>query len=154
MLYIIQDINQWLGTVCRSLCSRNELHNIQQKFIYLLLPKLGLNRHTPREVVYGPSKFGGRGLMDLRLEQPIQHLKATISHIRQGDNAGKALVASRFGHQVVAGVSKPFYTYKMEKLPYLPACTRWKYFWEIVQLYSLSIEIWNEWLPQKKFKDD
>ena len=137
-----------------TLFTREELHQIQRKFIFLLLPKLGMNRHTPREVVYGPTKFGGRGIMDLRLEQPIQHLRTTIGHIRRGDNAGKALIASRITHQVIAGVENLFYTYNVNDLPYLPSNTRWRYFWSIVQQYNLTVEIWNEWLPKKQYEDD
>lgn len=37
-----------------------ELMEMQHKCIFLMLPKMGLNQHTPRSVVYGPRKFGGR----------------------------------------------------------------------------------------------
>jgi len=45
--------------------STEQLHEIQKKFIYLLLPKIGLNRHMPRAVIYGPRKYGGREIMDI-----------------------------------------------------------------------------------------
>ena len=131
-----------------------ELHNIQRKFIYLLLPKLGINRHCPREVVYGPVKYGGRGLMDTRLEQPIIHLKTTIGHMRRGGITGKALEASLSGHQIVAGVSKPFYEYDEHELPYLPQDTRWVYTWKVLKQYRLQIALYDEWLPPKLYEND
>ena len=69
----------------------NQLHIIQKPIIYQLLPKMGMNRNMPREVIFGPRLFGGREFVDLRPEQPILHLKTTISHMRGGEHVGKTL---------------------------------------------------------------
>jgi len=45
--------------------TQEELNKIQKKFIFLLLPKLGINRHAPRIMIYGPTTRGGRGIIDL-----------------------------------------------------------------------------------------
>ena len=87
----------------------NELHEIQKLFIYLLLLKLGLNCHSPREAIYGPTSWGGRGLLDLRLEQPILHINTTIGHMRNKDGAEKSIIVNLHGHQIVSGLSKPFF---------------------------------------------
>ena len=113
--------------------STEELHNIQKHFIYLLLPKLGMNRHTPCDVIYIPCSHGGRGLIDLRIEQPLCHLRMSIGHMRRNGSAGRSLRASLIGHQVMAGVSKPFYTYPTQTPPYLPNNTRWCYVWNVIQ---------------------
>ena len=68
--------------------------------------------------------FRGRGIINLRLEQPIIHLTATIGHIQRKDSAGRVLLANLIGHQVIAGVGKSFYQYKQDQLPYLPDNTR------------------------------
>ena len=46
----------------------NELNEMQKKCVYRMLPKMGLNRHTPRVVIYGPRKMGGLQMMDMRVE--------------------------------------------------------------------------------------
>ena len=92
--------------------------------------------------------------MDLRLEQVIQHVRTNIGHMRRNDNAGKALIASRIGHQVMSGMSRPFYTYGKNELPYLPKDTRWTYMWKTIQEYNLNIQIHEEWLPKKKYGND
>ena len=51
---------------------------IQRKNIHLRLPKMGLNRNTPRVVIYGPRFQGSRELMGLRVEQRCQHLYTKI----------------------------------------------------------------------------
>jgi hypothetical protein len=42
-----------------------ELQKIQKPFIFLLLPKIGLNRHMPRDVIYDPIFWGALGLVNL-----------------------------------------------------------------------------------------
>ena len=74
-----------------SIFKEEELQEIQQKFIYLLLPKLGINRHAPRAMIFGPRSRGGREIMDLRVEQPIQHLLCNLGHMRRDDSVGKLL---------------------------------------------------------------
>ena len=71
--------------------STTQQHKIQCKFIFHLLPKIGVNRHSPRDVVYGPCESRGLGLMDLHIEQPIHSLQTYIGHTRRNDNASKCL---------------------------------------------------------------
>ena len=90
--------------------SSEQLHEIQRKFIFHLLPKLGVNRHSPRDIVYGPCESGGLGLMDLNVEQPIHSLQVYIGHTRRNDNAGKCLQTTLFDTQLESGLDKPFFT--------------------------------------------
>ena len=83
--------------------SELQLNEIQKKIIYLLLPKLGLNRNTPRAVIYGPACRGGRSILDLRLEQPSKHYKTNMGHIRRGDQAGSALLTTLHDTQLESG---------------------------------------------------
>ena len=113
-----------------------------------------MNRHTPRDVVFGPISKGGRGLIDLRLEQPIYHLETTIGNLRRGENAGKALMATLIGHQVVAGVSQPFYQANPNDFPYMPKHTRWSYTWSIIHEYGLNVEVFGMWTPSPRYTND
>ena len=134
--------------------NREELDKIQKKFIFLLLPKLGMNRHTPRDVIYGPTSRGGRGLMDIRLEQPVIHIETTISHMRRGDNAGKSLKATLNGHQIVAGTSTPFLDVEPNDLPYLPPNSRWAYIWKTSKQYGFTLEVADQWTPAPRCTND
>ena len=58
-----------------------ELQEIQPCFIYLLLPKIGLNRHTPQAVVYVPFERGGLNLCSLAHEQVIAQVELMIGHV-------------------------------------------------------------------------
>ena len=115
---------------------------------------MGLNCHTPREVIYGPETMGGGGIMDIRLEQPIIHTASTIGHMRRGDTAGMGLKATLRDHQVVAGISKSFLSFPMDNLPYMPNNTRWVYMSTITTQYNIVIKHYNEWLPRNKCPGD
>jgi hypothetical protein len=43
---------------------------------------MGYNRHTPKEVVYGPPAMGGLGFHDLIIEQGIHQVTALVGHLR------------------------------------------------------------------------
>ena len=47
-----------------------------------MLPKMGLNRHLPLAVVYGPIDNGGLGLPSLTFEQGLQQLQFLAQHLR------------------------------------------------------------------------
>jgi hypothetical protein len=49
------------GTAATSL-SMDECKEIQKPPVNAILPKMGINRNTKREVVFGTTKYGGLGL--------------------------------------------------------------------------------------------
>ena len=68
---------------------------------------------------------------------------ATIGHIQRKDSAGRVLLANFIGHQVIAGVSKSFYQYKQDQLPYLPDNTKWRFMWDFTQEYKINANIYE-----------
>jgi hypothetical protein len=62
--------------------NKTEMESVQKPFIHLLLPKIGLNRHTPLAVIHGPMLRGGLGITPLEEIQIIKHFQAFQSHIR------------------------------------------------------------------------
>ena len=54
--------------------SKKECDAIQSQFYRYALPKMGLNRHTPRALIFGPMLLGGFQLYDLlRSTTPALH---------------------------------------------------------------------------------
>ena len=49
------------------------------------LPKLGFNRKIPKEILYGLTKYGGRGEKDLYTHLGIQQTKLFLEHLRNQD---------------------------------------------------------------------
>ena len=132
----------------------NELNEMQKKCVYRMLPKMGLNRHTPRVVVYGPRKMGGLQLMDMRVEQPTLHLETTMGHLRRGQKIGKALMITLRNLQIEVGTSKPFYTLDPNLFQYITPNTRWGYFWKVAYEKGLHAEMYNYWTPKPSYHND
>ena len=132
----------------------NQLHTIQKPIVCQLLPKMGMNRNMSREVVYGPRSYGGREIMDLRLEQPILHLKTTVSHMRRGKNVGKALQITLNDVQAEIGTSKPFYNLDPNLYKYGDQHSWWRYTWKVNHSMDLNMEVSNIWCPKSKFNAD
>ena len=131
-----------------------ELMEMQKKCIFQMLPKMGFNRHTPRAVIYGPKKMGGREILDLRVEQPTLHVEATLGHMRRGDKLGKTLYLTMRALQIEVGISEPFYNKDPNVYTYITPNTRWGYFWNMIYEHKLEVEIYNFWTPKSKFNDD
>lgn len=91
-----------------TLFNGKQLQRIQQKFINSYLPKVCMNRHFPRALVFGPTTLGGVGIMDLKVEQPLQAIKSMTGHLRRNNNAGKMIRATLYFTQIKVGISTPF----------------------------------------------
>ena len=64
--------------------SKEQCHKIAIPVERALLPKLGFNRHMPKSVSYGPTKFWGKQMMHVHTEQLILHTEKFMVHIRGG----------------------------------------------------------------------
>ena len=138
-----------------TLFSTTQLNEIQKPCMRLMLPKLGLNRNTPRVLIYGPRRYGGLQICNLIVEQPVKHVNATVGHIRRGDRVGTALLITlRDTTQVESGISQPFYTQNPHQFGHLTQQTRWMYFWKMAYEYNLTIEIHNMWTPKPSHEND
>ena len=134
--------------------SEQQCHEIQRHFIYYILPKMGLNRHTARALIYGPRTLGGMELMDLRLEQPTVLWETTLGHLRRMDRVGQGLRVTLHDHQIIIGSSSPFYNLDPERYGYVDQNTRWTYMWRFLHTHSLHLEVFDMWTPQPSCSND
>ena len=137
-----------------TLFNEDQCHTIQKKFIMELLPKIGLNRHMPRTLIYGPQKMGGLEIMDLRIEQPVAHWMASMGHMRRMDNTGKALLTTYLDHQIYLGSTHLFHDLDPKLYTYGPSYTRWDYTWKMTAKYGLAIIPYSTWRPELKEDND
>ena len=134
--------------------STAQLQTLQKPIIFHLLPKLGMNRNMPREVIYGPRSRGGREIMDLTVEQPSLNLKTTLAHMRRGENAGIALNITLRDTQAEIGTSVPFYTLDPELYDYGDQFSRWRYTWKTNHDIPLNMMVNDMWVPTTEFQND
>ena len=80
--------------------------------------------------------------MDLRLEQPILHLKkATVSHIRRGHNVGSAMIITLNNMQAEIRTHVPFYNLDPTLYNYGDQNARWRYTWDINYRYNINMTL-------------
>jgi hypothetical protein len=70
---------------------------IQAPALAALLPKLHLNRHSPRVVLFAGPTYGGLSLPDLYDDQGLGQLLLLIGHVKLEDENGK-LILSLLSH--------------------------------------------------------
>ena len=127
---------------------------IQKPFINAILPKMGMNRNTPRVVIYGPKVLGGLEIMDLRIEQVAAQWETTSGHLRRMDRAGYGLHITANDLQIETGSSKPFYQLDPERCTYTTDNTRWNYLWKSAYELGLTIDLYEFWTPQPQYAND
>jgi hypothetical protein len=62
-----------------------QCYSIQSKALEHFLPKLHLNRHSPRAVLFGPRLYGGLELPYLYVDQGHQQLRLLVGHLNLQD---------------------------------------------------------------------
>jgi folate-dependent tRNA-U54 methylase TrmFO/GidA len=68
--------------------SMDECKEIQKPPVNAILPKMGINRNTKRDVVFGTTKYGGLGLTHLAAVQGYGQLQYLLGHLRSDDTSG------------------------------------------------------------------
>ena len=61
---------------------------IQSPSLNAILPKMGFNHHFPRDVVFGPSGYQGKGLDDYEVKQYTSHLARFVGYLRMNEKQG------------------------------------------------------------------
>jgi hypothetical protein len=104
-----------------SMChmSPPQLHGLQQKYIPVLLNKIGIIRTHPHSLVFGSKDHGGIGCNDLRLEQGLSAIENLIRQLRTpGYGKDIATVFLRW-NQHASGLSQPLLEYPSIRAPHL-----------------------------------
>eukprot|EP00957_Ditylum_brightwellii_P189914 14457583-Ditylum_brightwellii.AAC.1 len=92
-------------------------------FVYAILPKLGFNRHTVREIIYKSTQFGGFQFAHLYNEQEYLVLKHLLGHLREKTITGNQIMIALSYAQLVAGNSEPYLQEVTTNRSYVP--TSW-----------------------------
>ena len=113
----------YLPSVCYPLaCSsltKQKLEHIQQKALSILIPRCGFNRHTKREILFGPMELGGACFRHLYVEQGIRQVGLFMRNWRAQSTAGKLLRIAVSWFQQQIGTSFSFLRNVTTPLPHL-----------------------------------
>ena len=114
---------------------------MQSLFYRFALPKMGLNRNTPKALLYGPMELGGLELHDMYTEQLIQHTIKIQQHIRQNDNIGKAFLSNLIAYEIVIGSSKNLFHINPWRYCYGEQASTVYYIWRMSRQWKLNLDI-------------
>lgn len=88
LIVVIPKINYPLP--CVSL-TQAQCRYIQAPVLEAILPKLHLNRHTPRAVLFAGPQYGGLSLLETYTDLGHGHLSYFIGHLKLGDDVGNLI---------------------------------------------------------------
>jgi hypothetical protein len=84
-------------------------HYIQAPALEALLPKLNLNPHTHRTVVFGPLRYAGLNLPEFYTDQGLGQLRWLIGHLKLQDEVGHLILIVMSHFQIHVGSALPVY---------------------------------------------
>ena len=117
------------------------------------LPKLGLNRHTPKAVVYGPMKYGGLNYPNFKTIQITKSIMYLIKQMRWDKDMANELRVNIEMTQLMSGIEKSIMEDTSKPIKYLEES------WLLTvrkRLKVLDAKLWIEdiWRPTKQQEGD
>jgi hypothetical protein len=132
-----------------------QCNKIQSPFICAFLNKLGMNKHTPRVVVWGPRKYGGLDIMNISTEQLSAHVQLLINNIRKNNETGKSMLLAMGMYQLTLGCARPFWDLDQEFYPtQSPTHLSMQYLWSKLNEIGATMHLPGMWTPKTKHKGD
>ncbi len=119
-----------------------------------VLPKLHLNHHTARSILYGPELYGGLNLPDAYFLQSIGQLQFFIGHLRIKDKTGTLILISMSHLQLLVGSDFPFFHLPFQKY------SKWiEHFWltsiwQLVSKVNFTVTVKRAWKPELQRRND
>jgi hypothetical protein len=112
-----------------------------------LLPRLHLNRHTARSIIYGPEEMGGLNLPNLYTVQGIDKLLLFLGHLRLQDRTGTLIGMDLSILQFL--IDHPKFFLNMEYQYFSWVEKGWiTSLWEFVSPLQLQFSCPFHWTPQ------
>ena len=113
---------RWLSSVGYCLpvtqFTDGQCDKIQSPVYMQLLPKKGFNRHHPRAVIFGPTKYQSKGLATFSVLQYTLHLERFIGYLRHQNHEGNLLRIQMDQHQQLIGSGAHFLSLPNTEYPY------------------------------------
>ena len=135
-----------------SFFSRAQCDKIQAPFMNALLPKLRLNRHIKRDIIWGPKKYGGLELSHMATEQIARTTQSIIGHVRKQSPTGNTFVLTCEAYQLFLGTASQFFTTSPSDHPHRPIKTMSKvtWLWESLSAVGCHIYMTDMWTPSSE----
>jgi hypothetical protein len=127
--------------------AQKQCRAIQAPALAALLPKLHLNCHSPRAVLFGGLRYGGLDLPELYTDQGYGQLKLLIGHLKLRDEVCLQILYFLWELQLFIGSHKPVFSLSF------PVYGRWvgEYWlvsiWKHLSQIDFFLEVEDSWRP-------
>jgi hypothetical protein len=124
-----------------------QCQSLQSPTLMAFLPKIQLNRHTARSIVFSPIRFGGLGIKSLYSIQGLGQLNLFVGHGRSKDKTSKLLLISLSYLQLAVGSSvNVFHLSPKNYGRWVDSC--WLVsFWTFITKLKLQVSVADQWIP-------
>jgi hypothetical protein len=142
------------GTAATSL-SMDECKEIQKPPVNTILPKMGINRNTKREVVFGTMKYGGLGLTQLSVVQGYGQFQYLLGHLRSDDTSGTLYRILMEFTQLECGMEQEILSCDFDKYEKNILTPNWiTECWRFQRICDAKIQTTGTWKPLRGRKGD
>jgi len=138
---------------CCSL-TQTQCRHIQAPALAALLPKLQLNRHTPRAVLFGSAKYGGLEIPELYTDQGFGQLKLLFGHVKLRDEVGQQILCFLSELQLFIGSSSPILSLPFQVYGKLVGDYWLVSIWKHMSQIGYSLDIESAWTPPLSRQSD
>ena len=135
--------------------TQKQCQEIQRQFYRYCLPKIGLNRNTPKALLFGPLCLGGFQLYDIYCAQIYQHVLKITQHIRRRDNVGKAFMSNMNVYSLLVGSATPFFHLSRARYMYVGEYNTTVYFlWKMNSIWKLNLHYTSQHCITQKYQNE
>jgi hypothetical protein len=125
-----------------------QCRQVQAPALAALPPRLRLNRHSPRAVIFSGPQYGGLSIPDLYNDQGMGQLQMLVGHLKLGDETGN-LILSLLSHlQLAVGSNISLFSLSHSKYEWIIERNWLTSVWLYANTANIKIDIENQWLPQ------
>jgi hypothetical protein len=118
-----------------------------------LLPKLHVNCHTARSIIFGGEKYGGLALPNPYITQGVDKLRLFLGHLRFQDRTGQLIFIDMSYIQLLLGIGTLFFN--KDETQFKWGKTGWlQSLWSFTTRYSLKCLYPKGWVPSKPRSQD
>jgi hypothetical protein len=134
--------------------TEKQCNAIQSPALKGMLPKLHLNQHTARSILYGPELYGGLNLPNAYLLQCSGQLKLLIGHLRSRDKTSNLIIISMSNIQILVGSNTPFFHLQYSKYGKWIEHSWLTSLWQFVSRVRFTLKIKRAWYPHLPRSND
>lgn len=137
-----------------ALClTEEECDDIMRPVLEVALPKMGLNRHFSRAVLYGPIALAGLEFRNLYDTSIIERTKMYLRHIDRPTLTGQLLRALVQQHKLELGLEGPLFSHDYQTVSHLLTTTWIQSLWKACSEEAIMIPDHTECIKPQRVND-